>query len=168
MLLNSNRLTHHHQLAHKPVSSSSALHLRPALSCPTLRTTSLRSSVVPQASSNSSRSYKVTLWDAMKFNGPAPELINGRLAMVGFLNGAIYEAQHGDALIQQLTAMPFNVAAIVLLWIYASMVPITKGVVNNEAFGPFTPQAEIINGRAAMLGLVLLVFIESKAGVPFF
>jgi len=104
----------------------------------------------------------------MKFNGPAPELINGRLAMVGFLNGAIYEAQHGDALIQQLTAMPFNVAAIVLLWIYASMVPITKGVVNNEAFGPFTPQAEIINGRAAMLGLVLLVFIESKAGVPFF
>jgi len=34
--------------------------------------------------------------------------------------------------------------------------------------GPFSPQAEIINGRAAMLGIVLLIFIESKAGVPFF
>lgn len=36
------------------------------------------------------------------------------------------------------------------------------------AAGPFSPAAEIINGRAAMLGFLLLVFIETNAGVPFF
>lgn len=34
--------------------------------------------------------------------------------------------------------------------------------------GPFTPRAEITNGRAAMLGFAILVLLESKSGVPFF
>lgn len=141
------------------------------------------------------------------------------------------------AVLQQALSMPVYIPAIMLLWTYASLVPITKGVQNNEAFGgwcaagaqrclqclrwaglpftgcfcathahapphftnglpftgcfycnpcscsllppttclnllctagPFSPQAEKVNGRAAMLGLALLLFIESKAGVPFF
>jgi hypothetical protein len=35
-------------------------------------------------------------------------------------------------------------------------------------FGPFTQTAELINGRAAMLGLAALFFIEGTAGQPFF
>lgn len=34
--------------------------------------------------------------------------------------------------------------------------------------GIFTPQAEILNGRAAMLGFGILLALEYKAGVPFF
>jgi hypothetical protein len=34
--------------------------------------------------------------------------------------------------------------------------------------GIFTPQAEITNGRAAMLGFAVLAALEYKAGVPFF
>jgi hypothetical protein len=36
------------------------------------------------------------------------------------------------------------------------------------ATGIFTPQAEILNGRAAMLGFAILLALEYKAGVPFF
>jgi hypothetical protein len=36
------------------------------------------------------------------------------------------------------------------------------------SFGPFTQTAELINGRAAMLGLAALFFIEGTAGQPFF
>jgi hypothetical protein len=34
--------------------------------------------------------------------------------------------------------------------------------------GPFTPRAEVTNGRAAMLGFAVLLALEAKAGVPFF
>jgi hypothetical protein len=35
--------------------------------------------------------------------------------------------------------------------------------------GPFSPEAELVNGRAAALGLVALAALEYKAGgVPFF
>ena len=34
--------------------------------------------------------------------------------------------------------------------------------------GIFTPQAEITNARAAMLGFAILLLLESKSGVPFF
>ena len=36
------------------------------------------------------------------------------------------------------------------------------------SFGPFTQAAELINGRAAMLGLAALFFIEGTGGQPFF
>ena len=34
--------------------------------------------------------------------------------------------------------------------------------------GPFSPRAELTNGRAAMLGFAVLAALESTAGVPFF
>lgn len=108
-----------------------------------------------------------SFWDAMKFSGPAPELINGRLAMIGILAAAKHEAETGATVLQQaLQASPW-LYAVLGLWVYASMVPIFKGV-RHEAFGFFTPRAEITNGRAAMLGFAVLVALEYKAGVPFF
>ncbi|GJN10118.1 hypothetical protein PR202_ga28182 [Eleusine coracana subsp. coracana] len=42
------------------------------------------------------------LWDALKFSGPAPERINGRLAMVGFVSAIAVEAStHRDRLFAQ-------------------------------------------------------------------
>jgi hypothetical protein len=42
--------------------------------------------------------------DAMRWNGPAPEVINGRLAMVGFVLGAMNESK---------TATPLEVQVLV-------------------------------------------------------
>jgi hypothetical protein len=36
------------------------------------------------------------------------------------------------------------------------------------SFGPFTPDAELRNGRAAMLGLAALIFVEGASSQPFF
>lgn len=72
--------------------------------------------------------------DAMKFGGPAPEIINGRLAMVGFIATAINELQHRGTIEQQLLDSPVPVGIFVLATVYATLVPIMKGV-KNEAFG---------------------------------
>lgn len=74
----------------------------------------------------------------MKFNGPAPELINGRLAMIGILAVANNEIQTEQTVLQQaLTASPW-VYLLLLVWVYASMVPLLKGA-RHEAFGRFLP-----------------------------
>ncbi|KIZ04465.1 hypothetical protein MNEG_3496 [Monoraphidium neglectum] len=105
--------------------------------------------------------------DALKFNGPAPEIINGRLAMLGMFIVARAEAETGQTAVQLLQHGPIWEYVAAALWVYASMVPILKGA-RHEAFGSFTPQAEFTNGRAAMIGWAVLLWLESKAGVPFF
>lgn len=72
--------------------------------------------------------------DAMKFNGPAPELINGRLAMIGILAAAKAEVDTGTTVLQQAQQAPVWLWGVLLLWVYASMVPILKGA-RHEAFG---------------------------------
>eukprot|EP00882_Tetradesmus_deserticola_P027048 GHRQ01029888.1.p2 GENE.GHRQ01029888.1~~GHRQ01029888.1.p2 ORF type:complete len:121 (-),score=21.86 GHRQ01029888.1:444-806(-) len=72
--------------------------------------------------------------DVMKFNGPAPELVNGRLAMIGILAAAKQEIEAGSTVLQQaLQASPW-LYAVLGVWVYASLVPIFKGV-RHEAFG---------------------------------
>ncbi|GIL52749.1 hypothetical protein Vafri_8543 [Volvox africanus] len=132
------------------------------------RASSTTNGTTPSAPSTSTRrDYSVNLFDALKFNGPAPELINGRLAMVGLIAGAWEEAHSGLTLAQQAEQLPLSELLLLALWVYASLVPILKGA-KMEAFGWFTPRAEITNGRAAMLGIAVLLFLEDKAGVPFF
>ncbi|KAK9815345.1 hypothetical protein WJX72_002100 [[Myrmecia] bisecta] len=111
--------------------------------------------------------YRVSLWDAMKFHGPAPETVNSRLAMLGFLIGAMTEARTGQTLLQQASTLTVPAVVLLVLTIYASMVPILKGA-KSEPFGPFSPRAELVNGRAAMLGIAALLYLEAKTGVPFF
>lgn len=105
--------------------------------------------------------------EVMKFNGSAPETINGRLAMIAVLLAASQEATQSDTVLQQLTHAPWWQYALFILFIYASLVPMLKGA-KHEAFGIFSPRAEIANGRAAMLGFAILMLLEFKSGVPFF
>lgn len=139
----------------------------------TLPVLSRRSQIRPAAASTNGapapprRDYSVSLFDALKFNGPAPELINGRLAMMGILMGGWQEAHTGLTLAQQAAELPLSELLLLAGWVYASLVPILKGA-KMEAFGIFTPRAEITNGRAAMLGFGILLLLEHKAGVPFF
>ncbi|DBA84686.1 TPA: hypothetical protein ACH3X1_005942 [Trebouxia sp. C0004] len=113
------------------------------------------------------RSYEVPLWDAMKFNGPGPEIINGRLAMIGILAAAVNESAQAETISQQVPNVPVRIVGLSLLVTYSSLVPILKGA-KSEAFGIFTPRAEITNARAAMLGFAILLLLEHKSGVPFF
>ncbi|GFR47881.1 hypothetical protein Agub_g9691 [Astrephomene gubernaculifera] len=135
--------------------------------------------VVPQAAASNNgpspsdtspaarRDYSVSLFDALKFNGPAPELINGRLAMLGLLAGGWREAHGAGTLAQQAALLPPGEWLLLGVWVWASLVPVLKGA-KMEAFGWFTPRAEITNGRAAMVGFAVLLWLEDKAGVPFF
>lgn len=70
----------------------------------------------------------------MKFNGPAPETINGRLAMIGFLTGAITEFQTGVPLEQQALTTGPSTFIVAALFVYASLVPILKAA-KSEPFG---------------------------------
>ncbi|CAM0905504.1 unnamed protein product [Alopecurus aequalis] len=111
-----------------------------------------------------------SVWDALAFSGPAPERINGRLAMVGFMAALSVEAARGGGLLDQAgsgaglgwfltTAAVFSVA---------SLVPLLQGqTVESKSSGVWSADAELWNGRFAMLGLVALAATEFITGAPF-
>ncbi|KAK3040524.1 hypothetical protein RJ639_028970 [Escallonia herrerae] len=73
----------------------------------------------------------------LAFSGPAPEIINGRLAMTGFVVAIEAELASGED------------------------VPLFKGVnVASKTDRFMTSNAKLWNGRFAMLGLVALAFTE--------
>jgi hypothetical protein len=112
-------------------------------------------------------SYRVPLFEAMKFTGPAPERINGRLAMLAFVFAVRQEALTGSPALEQLQQPSWLVAALMGAIVYATMVPVLRGV-KEEDFFMFTVRAEKINGRAAMLGFAALLILEWQAGGSFF
>ena len=114
----------------------------------------------------------------MGAGGPAPEVINGRSAMLGFLAALGAELATQDSIFKQLGeggagGMLFVFAAVTA----ASFAPIFNGqdaqksfLKNSqpEEFGPFNAQAEMLNGRAAMMGLLFLLAAEASQGQAFF
>lgn len=113
---------------------------------------------------------KLGLWDALAFSGPAPERINGRLAMVGFVSALAVEATRGDGILSQagngagLAWFAYTAAVLSA----ASLVPLLQGESAEGRSGRFmTADAELWNGRLAMLGLVALAVTEYLTGAPF-
>ncbi|CAM0151170.1 unnamed protein product [Urochloa decumbens] len=109
------------------------------------------------------------LWDTLAFSGPAPERINGSLAMVGFVSALAVEASRGDGLLAQAGNGAglawFAYTAVVLS--AASLAPLLQGESAEERSGGlFTADAELWNGRLAMLGLVALAATEYLTGTP--
>lgn len=104
-----------------------------------------------------------------KFDGPLPELVNCRLAMLGMAAAFGTELTTGMSVYQQITqgngAFWFLAASQLFVW--ASLVPIFKGESSDaRKFGPFTARAERWNGRLAMLGAVILLVVEGVKGGP--
>ncbi|KAE8804339.1 Low molecular mass early light-inducible protein HV90, chloroplastic [Hordeum vulgare] len=111
-----------------------------------------------------------SIWDAMAFSGPAPERINGRLAMVGFVTALAVEAGRGDGLLSQLgsgTGQAWFAYTVAVLSM-ASLVPLLQGESAEGRAGTImNANAELWNGRFAMLGLVALAATEIITGAPF-
>ena len=73
----------------------------------------------------------------------------------------------GETALQQAQHPPWAVLALAALVAYGSLVPLRAGAI-DEPFGVFTPLAERLNGRLAMLGFVGLLALEWYTEVPFF
>ncbi|KAL4444194.1 hypothetical protein ABPG75_011931 [Micractinium tetrahymenae] len=109
----------------------------------------------------------LSLGQLMAFSGPAPELINGRLAMLAFVAALGAELSTGESVLRQLADEPTGVLLAALAFITASLIPLLNST-KREAFGPFTPAAEMLNGRAAMIGFASLLVAEAVRGSALF
>ncbi|XWS53916.1 hypothetical protein CRYUN_Cryun10bG0041600 [Craigia yunnanensis] len=104
--------------------------------------------------------------DVLAFSGPAPERINGRLAMVGFVAALAMELSKGQDVFTQISngGIPLFLGTSVVLSL-ASLIPLFRGVTaESKSEGFMTSDAELWNGRLAMLGIVALVFTEYVKG----
>lgn len=104
--------------------------------------------------------------DLMAFGGPAPERINGRLAMIGFVAAMGMELANGQGVFEQISSggIPWFLGTSVVLSL-ASLIPLFQGVsVESKSKGLMTSDAEMWNGRFAMLGLIALAFTEFVKG----
>ncbi|XP_076902111.1 early light-induced protein 2, chloroplastic-like [Bidens hawaiensis] len=104
--------------------------------------------------------------DLLAFSGPAPERINGRLAMIGFVSAMAVELSSGQDVFTQISNGGVSVfLGTSLVLTLASLVPLFKGVrAEAKSSGLMTSDAELWNGRVAMLGLVALAFTEYVKG----
>lgn len=99
--------------------------------------------------------YQVLVWR------PA-ELLNGRLAMIGFFLGAITQARTGISVWGQLNAFPFAYLFAYGLVITASLLNQTFGSPREGiSIGPikFSQRAELLNARMAMVGYAILAYV---------
>lgn len=87
--------------------------------------------------------------------------------MLGIIVGALEESKYGLTIVQQFQTRAPGIFIISAVIIYASLVPIQHGAL-REPFGIFTPHAELVNARLAMIGFVAILLLESKAQLPFF
>lgn len=86
--------------------------------------------------------------EVMGFSG-APEIINGRLAMLGFVAALGAELNSGESVVKQLSDEPTLISLTFIIFAAASLVP-AFAQRKPDIIGPFNPQAEMTNGRAAM------------------
>lgn len=104
--------------------------------------------------------------DLLAFSGPAPERINGRLAMIGFVSAVGVELANGQDVFSQISngGIPWFLFTSVVLSL-ASLIPMFQGVTaESKSEGLMTSDAELWNGRFAMLGLVALALTEFVKG----
>jgi len=73
----------------------------------------------------------------------------------------------GESVLRQAAEEPAGVVALFTVLIAASLVPAFLNT-KREAFGPFNPDAEMLNGRASMIGFAAMLAIEANMGQALF
>ncbi|KAK3235101.1 hypothetical protein CYMTET_54668 [Cymbomonas tetramitiformis] len=123
--------------------------------------------VASEATEAAEKTEKFSLFKAMSFSGYAPETINGRLAMLGFVAGVGAEFATGENFTTQFAEHQVAFGLACGLITLASFMPAlqaeTKYSPNPESLsdtGLFSHEAEMMNGRAAMLGMVAMLITE--------
>jgi|TARA_B110000977_G_scaffold119170_1_gene153633 hypothetical protein len=89
-----------------------------------------------------------------------PELMNGRLAMVAFVSAAAAELSSAETVSQQFADAPVAVLMTIGSIIFGSLISYQANT-EPTSVGPFTAEKEILNGRAAMVGMGCLLAIEA-------
>jgi len=127
--------------------------------------------------------------ELMAFQGFAPEVINGRLAMLGFVAAAGAELTTGQTFMTQFGNNFLPVMFHLALFAGASIAPaiatgkslpeLVKEATGQEAAGfggngfpeqlqKLTPEVELMNGRAAMVGIAGMIVVEGIKGSAIF
>jgi len=98
---------------------------------------------------------------------PAPkaarfaEVVNGRAAMQGVLWGSLDWMMSGENILQQVEDPMYALAATGVVTTLAAASLITVKDFDDEEFWSFTPEAELKNGRLAMLGFTTLLGLSA-------
>ena len=80
--------------------------------------------------------------------------------MLGFVAAAGAEISTGETVAQQFADAPTAVLMTVALFVAASLKVFTTNTV-SDPIGPFTKEKELLNGRAAMVGMACLLGFEA-------
>lgn len=89
------------------------------------------------------------------------EVVNGRAAMQGVLWGSLDWVMSGENIIQQFEDPMYAAAATGVVTTLAAASLITVKDFGDEEFWSFTPEAELKNGRLAMLGFATLLGLSA-------
>ena len=84
------------------------------------------------------------------------EVLNGRAAMQGVLWGSLNWMMTGENVIQQVEDPAYAIAATGVVTTLALASLFTAENFSTDKIGAFTPDAELKNGRLAMLGFIAL------------
>lgn len=91
---------------------------------------------------------RLILAEAMSPGGLVPEITNGRGAMAAMLIAFVKELTTGKPVGEQIKSDPIFIVIVFGLIIVGSIVPVFRGAdLDQKGAGPFTPRAEIWNGR---------------------
>ncbi|KAK9861195.1 hypothetical protein WJX84_009569 [Apatococcus fuscideae] len=103
--------------------------------------------------------------DTMRFAGAIPEVANSRLAMLGIVAALAAEIVTGKNVLQQIQIAPVPIFLTFFIFTVATAVPVFKGV-PRKGNSFFSSDAELINGRWAMVGfagMVISTFYKGSA-----
>jgi hypothetical protein len=99
----------------------------------------------------------------MRVDSFAPELINARLAMLGYASGAAVKSLTGDMFMQQFEANFALFALATAVITAATLIPVAKGFDPRQEPSYTT---EMWVGRIAMLGFALTLILEEIGSLP--